>query len=135
MLIKNGWLYPPTKIYIAKSPIHGLGVFANKDIPKDEIIEITPLIDIEVTPDNDSKILYHYRFSYVVNGKITKLVIPLGYGGVYNHSNIPNASWRLNENLDMFEFYSIKDIKEHEEICTSYGNEEYWNSRPYIKIK
>lgn len=135
MLIKNGWLYPPPKVYVAKSPIHGLGVFANEDISKGEIIEITPLIDMEITPDNDSKILFDYRFTYIKGDKITKLVIPVGYGCIYNHSNTPNANWRLNSGLDMFEFYSIKDIKQHEEICTSYGDEEYWKARSHVKVK
>jgi SET domain-containing protein len=135
MLIKNGWLYPPPKVYIAKSPIHGLGVFANEDISKGEVIEITPLVDMEMAPDDKSKILFDYRFSYIVDGKITKLVMPMGYGCIYNHSNAPNANWRLNVGLDMFEFYSIRDIKKHEEICTSYGNEEYWKARSHVKVK
>lgn len=135
MLIRNGWLYPPSKVYVAKSPIHGLGVFANEDILEGEIIEITPLVDMKLPPGDDSKILYDYRFSYFLNGKLTKMVMPLGYGCVYNHSNTPNANWRLNTSLDMFEFFSIKDIKKHEEICTSYGNEEYWSARSHVKVK
>ncbi len=32
-------IYPPNKIYISKSPVHGYGVFANQVIEVGEIIE------------------------------------------------------------------------------------------------
>jgi hypothetical protein len=37
---------PPYKIYVNKSPIHGLGVFAKEKIRKDEVFEICPIIDM-----------------------------------------------------------------------------------------
>ena len=135
MLVKNGWLYPPTKIYIARSQVHGLGVFANEDIHKGDIIEITPLIDVKTDPKDSCEVLSDYRFSYYVGREITKLVMALGYGSLYNHSKTPSADWRLNKELDMFEFYTIRDIKQHEEIYISYGKDDYWEIRPHIKVK
>jgi len=133
-MIKNGWLHPPTKIYVAKSRIHGLGVFANEDIQEGEVFEITPLIDVVKSKEEDLKheFFYDYRFAYNKEGKTTKLVLALGYGSLYNHSNTPNANWRLNTELDMFEFFSVRDIKDGEEIFIYYGNGEYWKARPYI---
>ncbi len=133
-MIKNGWLHPPTKIYVAKSRIHGLGVFASEDIQEGEVFEITHIIDVVKSKQEDLKhqFLYDYRFAYNVNGKIEKLVLALGYGSLYNHSSMPNANWRLNTELDMFEFFSVRDIKPGEEILICYGTGEYWKARSYI---
>ena len=134
-MIKSGWLYPPNKIYVARSPIHGLGIFANEDILKGEVFEITPLLDVVKSKEEDlgREFLYDYRFAYNKNGKTTKLVLALGYGSLYNHSDDPNANWKLNEVLDMFEFYAVKDIKRGQEILIYYGNKEYWEARPHTK--
>lgn len=134
-MIENGWLYPPKKIYVARSPIHGLGIFANEDIKNGEIFEITPLLDVVKSKEEDLglEFLYDYRFAYNKNGKTIKLVLALGYGSLYNHGDDPNASWKLNEELDMFEFYAVKDIKAGEEILIRYGNKEYWEARPHTK--
>ena len=32
-------IYPPKKVYVKKSPVHGWGVFASEKIFKDELIE------------------------------------------------------------------------------------------------
>lgn len=132
-MIKSGWLYPPNKIYVARSPIHGLGVFANEDIQKGEVFEITPIIDVVLSKEEDlgREFLYDYRFAYNKNGKTSKLVLALGYGSLYNHNDSPNANWKLNEVLDMFEFYAIKDIKAGEEVLIYYGDREYWQARPH----
>lgn len=139
-MIDSEKIYPSQKIYVAKSPIHGLGVFANEDIPKDTLIETTPLLftDIKVLKiskfrETELMVLLDYLFSYFKNGVVTNQVIALGNGSIYNHSNTPNANWRLNEDLNMFEFYSIADIKKDDEICTYYGPESYWKTRNQIK--
>lgn len=134
-MIKSGWLYPPNKIYVARSPIHGLGIFANEDIVKGEVFEITPILDVVKSKEEDlgREFLYDYRFAYNKNGKTTKLVLALGYGSLYNHSDTPNASWKLNKELDMFEFFSIRDIKAGEEVLIYYGDKDYWQARPHTK--
>lgn len=136
-MIKSGWLYPPTKIYVAKSRIHGLGVFANENIEKGTCFEITPILDVVLSKEEDlgKEFLYDYRFAYYKNNKTTKLVLALGYGSLYNHSDTPNANWRLNEELDMFEFFSTRDIKVGEEILIYYGNKDYWKARPHTQYK
>lgn len=134
-MIKSGWLYPPNKIYVARSPIHGLGVFASEDIQNGEIFEITPIIDVVLSKEEDlgREFLYDYRFAYYENGKITKLVLALGYGSLYNHGDKPNANWKLNRDLNMFEFYALQDIKKNEEVLIYYGDKEYWEARPHTQ--
>lgn len=139
-MITSEKIYPSNKIYVAKSPIHGLGVFANEDIKKGELIEATPLVFTGIKVLKMSKfretgltVLLDYLFSYLKNGEVVDQVIALGCASLYNHSNTPNANWKLNEDINVFEFYSTRDIQKDEEICTYYGPESYWTTRDLIK--
>lgn len=126
---------PPSKIYVARSKIHGLGVFAKSNIKKNEIIEICPIVFTDIKPvSKEITPLFDYLFSYIKNNQILNQVIACGYGSLYNHSFNKNADWRLIEALDVFEFFAIRNIKKDEEILISYGPEEYWNVRKHIDI-
>jgi hypothetical protein len=120
-------IYPPTKVYVSESSIHGIGVFASSFITKDEVIEITPLYDMKNDLLEYSDILINYRFNSPQGNEPTTLVLPWGYGCIYNHSDTPNASWRSSLDNKVFEFFAIKDILPDEEICTWYGDENYWD--------
>jgi SET domain-containing protein len=127
----------PKKIYIDKSSIHGIGVFANDFIPENEIIEICPVIDMGMNFGELSHILLNYRFNWPQGSvNFEKQVVCVGYGMLYNHSNTPNAAWRSNIELNSFEFFAIKPIEKGQEIFVWYGNEDYWNDgRSNIEIK
>jgi SET domain-containing protein len=116
----------PTKIEIKESPNKGLGVFAKEKILKDEIIEICPLIKLDVPHNSD--VLDDYRFYYPKKNS-KEYVVALGYGSIYNHNNQNNADWRDGKPMT-FEFFATKDIELGEEICTSYGGPEYFKQRP-----
>jgi hypothetical protein len=119
---------PPTKIYISESPIHGLGVFASKEILEGEIIEECSLIDLGLVRGEVSSTLIDYRFNWPQGtSEWMNQVIPTGYGGLYNHSNTPNAGWRSNFDNSTFEFFAIKNINPEEEIFVWYGDVNYWN--------
>lgn len=120
----------PKKIKIKESTGRGLGVFASEKIFKDEVIEITPLVKLN---DYDSQgILYDYIFTYPKNSDNGLIVISLGYGSLYNHSNQNNADWRTADNMK-FEFFATKDIEIGEEIFICYGPKEYFDERKKIK--
>jgi hypothetical protein len=93
------------------------GVFANKEYKIGDIIEICPTL---LVPLKISITLQPYVFKY----DDTHNVFPLGYCGMYNHSDTPNASWIITDNLSI-KLEAIKDIKLNEEIYISYGD-EYW---------
>ena len=120
-------IYPSLKIYLDKSPIHGLGVFASQPIKTGEIVEVCPVIDLGMSPNESSTILIHYRFNWPQGINPEKQVIPIGFGMIYNHSNTPNASWRSNFENTSFEFYAVKDINPGDEILVWYGDENYWS--------
>ena len=125
---------PPHKIVIKESPIHGMGVFATEKIKEGEIIEVCYLVDMELDISKPSEILERYRFNWPQGNNLTKLVIPTGYGMIYNHNENPNANWRSNFDNETFEFYAIREIEIGEEIFTWYGGENYWSGMKSTRI-
>ncbi|MBW3002986.1 SET domain-containing protein [Candidatus Woesearchaeota archaeon] len=107
------------KVQVKKSEIHGKGIFATKDIKKDEVIEVCPIIILnqEDTKIIDNTSLYNYYFGWRNNGS----AIVLGYSSIYNHSYQPNARYNrdfINNNVI---FIAIKPIRKGEEITVNYN--------------
>lgn len=129
----------PTKIYIDKSPIHGWGVFAKELIKEGEMFEETPFVVLfERGQEQDAckkDFLFDYRFSFPPSIEWRQQVMPFGCGGIYNHSDKPNANWTADESRQTFKFSALRDIQPGEEIFTFYGPAYYWNTRPHIDVK
>ena len=113
------------RIYIDNSKIKGAGrgVFAKKDISKDDVIEICPIIEVP-HDDNDqlnrsSLVTY---FLYLGESK-DRLALMLGFGSLYNHSYKPNATFSINENGQSVEFIALENIKENSEITFNYKHD------------
>ena len=112
---------PSDKIYLSESsiPKAGRGIFANKRIKKDEIIEECPVL---VFPRKDyplakKTILRNYHFMW---GKSTSAIC-FGYGSFYNHSYKPNATYKKNIKDKTIQFVAIQDINKDEEIIVNYN--------------
>ena len=121
-------IYPPRKIYIGKSTIHGYGVFANELIREGEIIEETPIYDLKIAKAQPSSLMNDYRFNWPQGSGANwdKQVLAWGYGSLYNHSDNYNAVWNSNLENEAFRFIAIKDIQPDEEIFVYYGGVTYW---------
>jgi SET domain-containing protein len=115
------------ELYIKKSPIHGYGVFAGEDIAEGDIIEEAYTLMIQSDFDD----LRDYCFSHAKGSKEWEL--PLGYGGIYNHSSDPNASHEFSAETHLMTFKARRKIKRGEEIYISYGPE--WFSSRYLLHK
>ena len=118
---------PPTKIYVSKSPVHGLGVFASHKINLGEIFEVCPVLDIGMKKGESSPMLMDYRFNWPQGNEWEKQVVALGFASLYNHSDNANANWRSNLEDYTFEFYATKEILPGQEIFVWYGDDNYWN--------
>ena len=124
-----------TKIYVKKSPIHGLGVFASELINEGEMIEECPILRLPVKRGETNYTLIDYTFLWPKTNEWENHVIGLGFASLYNHSNNPNATWISNVEKETFEFISTKEIKKDEEIFIYYGDINYWNDgRTHTKI-
>lgn len=107
------------KITIQQSKIaEGLGVFAEEEIKKRELIEKAPLLLMSMKEFEYIKKtkLYYYFFEYTNK----HFAIALGYGSLYNHSYSPNARYYYNYSKEL-EIYAIDDIKKGEEIVFNYN--------------
>ena len=109
--------------------IESNGVFANKKIYKDDVIEICPTLLENTKQLQNTDKLKDYFFEY----DDEKSVIALGYCSMYNHSDNPNANWTVVDESTL-KIHALSDIEAGEEIFVSYGN-EYWKTRKEILKK
>ena len=115
MLIK-----PPTKIEVRQSAIHGLGVFCNHKIEKNETIEICPFLVFPQSPQEKLPVFSNYSFCFPRSDVWTNHAFVLGYGSLYNHSEEPNADWYTTDNN--YTFFALRDMEPDEEILINYAN-------------
>jgi uncharacterized protein len=112
-------------IYVAYSELHGMGVFAAKDITEGEIIEICPVLLFPKAqlPAMRMTVLDDYYFDWGSDGEW--FAIALGYGSLYNHSYTPNAEYGMDFDAKTIDVYCIRDIKPGEEIVFNYNGDAH----------
>jgi hypothetical protein len=115
--VEHSEITPPTSIRIGKTP-HGRGVIATEDIAEEDVIEICPILTLAT--GDASGLLDDYVVG--LEGDAGGVVLMLGYGGLYNHSDDPNAAYWV-EAEDAYSFVALRDIEAGEEITISYGEE------------
>ncbi len=113
-----------SNIIVKPSAIHGYGVFATQDIPENTLIEECYCI----FSDNPDINFEDYYFQY---GR--KIIIPSGFGFIYNHASIPNATHRYDEATNLLIITSKQHIEANEEIFIYYG--KTWFLERNISIK
>ena len=118
---------PPKKIYVDKSPIQGLGVFASDFIEENELIEECSVLTLPIQKGEVSGLLLDYRFNYPSGVEWEEQVIGLGFASLYNHSETPNAYWVSDNDKRTFKFIANKKISPGDEIFVYYGDVSYWN--------
>lgn len=116
-------LFTSDKVYIRQSRIlnAGRGVYARRDIKKDEIIEKCPVIE---APKHDmsnlrESILVTYFFYFGKNKE--RLAIALGFGSIYNHTYKPNATYKIKHTEKTIDFIALSDINKDDEITVNYN--------------
>jgi hypothetical protein len=134
------------RFYLNKSTIEsaGVGVFASEDIPKDSVMEILGfMVGVGSAADQCTNYAKDYKFAANFEGKYDRHIIPIGFGGMVNHtqdSNLQNVELRYvrhsssNVAAGSAVYYFIKDVKKDQEILGNYGQqfelkiteEEYW---------
>ncbi len=118
------------KIYTAQSkiPKAGRGVFADADIKIGEVIERCPIIEI---PQDDLASLGEsilVTYFYFFGKKKERLLVALGFGSLYNHQYVPNATYKIKPKKKIIEFISLKNIKKDEEITVNYNQGDRKNA-------
>lgn len=107
----------------------GRGVFASVAIKKGEVIERCPVIEI---PEHDELSVNQsmlVTYMYYLGKRKERLMIALGFGSIYNHTDTPNAAYNAKYKEKIIDFIAIKEIKKNQEITVNYnqGKQKYKN--------
>ncbi|MFH1183023.1 MAG: SET domain-containing protein [Candidatus Moraniibacteriota bacterium] len=116
LLIKN---------YIAKSKIHGLGLFAGENIKKGTITwKFNPSIDILITKEEIAsfpKVTQKFIKEYGSLSKLSKkYVLSADNTRFTNHSSTPNLDIKIIEDEPEALAIANRNIKKGEEIAVNY---------------
>ncbi len=108
-------------LYVADSPEKGRGVFTDRFIEAETLVEIASVI---VIPANqrvliDDTILYDYYFNWSEENDTT--AIALGYASIYNHSYDPNCKYLTYYEDKKIEIIALRDIEAGEELTFNYN--------------
>ena len=100
----------------------GRGVFAQRRFVKGELVESCPTVavrDSEVTGR-----LGDYVYTSVKEGDV---LLVLGYGMLYNHSEDPNVEY-VQEDPSTIDFVALRSVKPGDELTIHYGD-DWWETR------
>ena len=120
------------KVYLSKSriPNAGRGVYASRDIKKNELIEKCPIIEV---PSHDGSNLNEsilVTYFYFFGKKRERILIALGFGSIYNHAYKPNAVYKIKHKEMTIDFVALRDIKKDDEVTVNYNYENSKNKNP-----
>ena len=109
----------------------GRGIFANKTIKADTIIETSPVI---VMSNEDRKLLdktllHDYIFEWQPGG-VEMCCMALGLIPIYNHSYRSNCEYFMNYEDQTMYVQAVRDIKKGEELTINYNGE--WNEKKKV---
>jgi len=117
-------------IVVRQSPLGGRGVFAAKSFDLGELIELCPLLLLDSLEWAASAVLADHVVR--VRSPYAAVALPLGYGALYNHSDIPNATWRVDGDAATMVVRARRKIAQDEEILIHYGR-LFFDSRGMTK--
>jgi uncharacterized protein len=130
---------PNTNIYVAVSPIHGRGVFAQQPIKSGSIIEECPVIKMKLAEMTVRKHMLLNYYAFMIDEQHEYTGIALGYGSLYNHADKCNAMYYYNKEKELMIFEAIQPIAQHQEITINYlGPDsagqtiESWTTKPEL---
>lgn len=120
-------------LYVARSRIDGVGVFAARPCPAGELVECCPVI---VCPAPEEALVEQTQLrGLYFTWKDGAIGVALGYGSLYNHSWEPNAAYDLDHRRRVVRFVAVRDIATDDEVTINYtghpeGRGELWFDVP-----
>lgn len=111
---------PAANIYVALSPIHGRGVFAQKNIKPGRLIEECPIIKIKQQEIATTKHMLLNYYGFWLDEQDEYTGISLGYGSLYNHAANCNANYYYDKDKELMVFEASQLILKNQEITINY---------------
>ena len=114
-------------VFIARSKTMGRGVYTNRSLEKDTIIEIAPVIVMSATDRKllDKTLLHDYIFEWGAEKK--ECCMALGYIPLYNHSYQSNCAYEMDFRKKSITIKTIMKIKRGEELFINYNGD--WDKK------
>jgi hypothetical protein len=113
------------ELFIDSSNGRGRGVFTNKAIKADTVIEIAPVIVMSAADRLllDKTLLHDYIFEW---GKMKdQCCVALGLVSMYNHSYKSNCEYIMDYETGTIAVQTVRNIKKGEELTINYNGD--WN--------
>ena len=112
-------------LFIDNTVDKGKGVFTNKKILPDTVIEISPVIVMRAEDrlHLDKTLMHDYIFEW--GEKNEKCCVALGYLSIYNHSNKSNCEYFMDFQKETMMIKTVRQISEGEELTLNYNGD--WN--------
>ncbi len=129
LLIKDASIGRLQSLYIAQTNNKGLGIYTNKGIKKGTVLEVAPVIVMELHNKKhlDKTLLHDYIFMW--GNKEEKCAMALGWVPLYNHSYSSNCHYQMNFTTNEMAIIAVANIAAHTEITINY-NGEYNDATP-----
>jgi SET domain-containing protein len=123
--VQRSWIITLIKNYLAKSKIHGLGLFADENIKKGRIIwKFNPFIDILIPKkamNQLPRVAQEFIMEYGWLSKISEnYLICSDNDRFINHSSNPNLNIIVDEKEPEVMSIANRDISKGEEITVNY---------------
>jgi SET domain-containing protein len=128
------------KISVRRSSLHGWGVFADEVILPNEMVEVAPGVLLQQSFLNAC----HYVATaegmppeeimldqYGIGWTDGRAFFPLGWVGLYNHSDNPSAEF-VYVSDELVGIRSLKEISPDQEITVNYGD-HWWRQKGYLQ--
>lgn len=119
--------YVLESIYIASSIGRGRGVFTKKDIKKNTIIEVAPVIVLSKKDRSflDQTLLHDYIFEW--GEESGQCCMALGYVPLYNHAYESNCEYEMFFTKEIITVTTVRSIQAGEELFINYNGD--WNNK------
>ena len=112
-------------LFIDSSNGRGRGVFTNKTLKADTVIEMSPVIVMSAADRLllDKTLLHDYIFEW---GKMKdQCCMALGLVSMYNHSYKSNCEYIMDYEAETIAVQTVRNIKKGEELTINYNGD--WN--------
>ena len=94
----------------------GRGVFADDIIPAGAVVEIAPVVLLEVVQQPFPQTIRRMVFNWTQ----TYFALALGCGSIYNHADQPNLRYSRDFARQTIRFTALRDIHPGEQLTISY---------------
>lgn len=108
-------------VRVGRSPIHGFGMFATRDLAPGEVLERSPVLVID--EDDEALVAETVLDGYCYTWDDGALGLGLGYTSLYNHSSNPNARYWTMPEHGMIEVVVHRPIRAGEEVLVTYNGD------------